>query len=107
MALKITGPIEAFKEWWGERGDLRRTNGSPNRTRGQMTLRAIASDTDTLARYKANPDLKLPELQDLAKWLTDGWSGEGGWDTAQGIKGIEAATAVRQNEMARADPDGV
>lgn len=107
MALKITGPIEAFKEWWGERGDLRRTNGSPNRTRAQVTLRAIASDAETLARIKDNADLKLPELDSLAKWLADAWSGEGGWDTAQGIKGIEAATAVRQNQMARADPDGV
>lgn len=110
MPTRIIGPIEAFKDWWGKRSVLRRSNGTPNRTKAQLTILALQSDLDAWATLQATQDdprndLRLGGLAKLSVWLIESQAGEAGWDTAQGIRGIEAATAVRQNMMAKADPD--
>lgn len=104
MALRIVGPIEALSNFWGRRHFLRRTLNAPARNRAMVKLMAITADAAILAKMKNNPKLLMPEAMALAQWLADGYAGEAGWDTAQALKGIEGATAVRQNDMAKADP---
>lgn len=107
MSFRIVGPIEAFKDLWGRRHFLRRTLGNPKRNQAMIRLMAITTDAAILAQLKNNPKLRMPEPMALAQWMADGFSGEAGWDTDKVLKGIEAATAVRQNQMAKADPNEV
>jgi hypothetical protein len=111
MSMKIVGPIEAFQAWWGERSHERRTMGSPDRTQAMAVLEALAIDAEACSTKDANGqytlDCRIPEFDAIQRKLTSGWAGEFGWDTEQGIRGIQAATTVRQNPMAQADPNEV
>ncbi len=100
---RILGPIEALRDLWGRRTALRRTNGTPARSRAVIALQALKLDLDRWAEIKGNPDLRMPEFAALPQWMLEAWSGEFGWDTDQLLKAIEGATAVRQNPMARPD----
>ena len=103
MAMRILGPIEALRDVWGRRTALRRTNGTPARSRAVVALQALQLDCARLAQIKDNPKLRMPELGVLPHWMLEAWSGEFGWDTDMLLKAIQAATAVRQNPMAKAD----
>lgn len=110
MPTRIIGPIEAFKDWWGKRSLLRRSFGTPARTKAQLTILALQADLDAWATFQTKDDgprndLRLGTLSKLSVWLIESQAGEDGRDTEAGIRGIEAATAVRQNMMAKADPD--
>lgn len=96
------GPIEAVREFHGERPYNRRTMGTPARTFAVSLLYATGKDAEDLG-----PDYALPELLALASHLTDSWAGHGGWDSDQSIALVEAATNVRTNPMVNGNaPDG-
>lgn len=107
MAMRIVGPIEALGGAWGPRHWLSKTLGTPARIRFLVKLVSISTDCAILAKLKGNPELRMPEATVLAIAVANGFRSEDGFDTRQLIKAIEAATAVRQNEMAQADPEEV
>ncbi len=58
--MRILGPLEALGQLWGRRTSLRRTNGSPARSRAIVALQAVHLDCARLAEIKGNPDLRMP-----------------------------------------------
>jgi hypothetical protein len=79
MAIGKT-PLDALREWWGERIALRRTHGDPKLTKAFILCDYLESD------------LKIPGMKVLGEKLLHGRAGELGWDTDTSIRAIEAAS---------------
>jgi hypothetical protein len=73
-------PLDALKEWWGERKALRRTYGDANLTRAIIVCNLLESDYG------------FTGMKALADQLMEGRAGERGWDTDMMLKAIEAAS---------------
>jgi hypothetical protein len=89
------GPLDALAGMWGERDPIRRTQGGPKRTQFLAALAAIASDARALDHERSDGKAfcAMPELERFAGNLANAWAGEGGWDTAQLIEAVKAASA--------------
>jgi hypothetical protein len=89
------GPLDALREMWGERDFMRRTHGAPKRTQFIAALWAIHQDGHARDRALGltKPFCAVPELERYAWWLATMWAGEYGWDTAQLINAVRAASA--------------
>jgi hypothetical protein len=103
-------PLDALRDLWGERDFARRTQGAPKRTQFLAALWAIAQDARQLDKQNGHttPFCAMPELERYAWWLATLWAGEYGWDTAQLINAVQAASAQTtvHNHKAEAAPDG-
>jgi|ERR1051326_8129832 hypothetical protein len=89
--------LEAFRDWWGERPWMRRSNGNPTRTRASLILWSVAQE----AGMHSLPDCALPELEALAERMANLQAGEFGWDTEKGLQGIRAAASIQQTVIQR------
>jgi hypothetical protein len=94
------GPVQALKDFWGERGFPRRTRGSPERTRALLCLKALHE-----ASKGFGDDCELEVANELAKHLADAWAGEEGWDTDRMIAGVKAAATIRLDPLEGDDED--
>src|SRR5688500_6617777 len=103
MLAAVKGPVEAAKEWLGARSWLRGTNGSPEFSDAATYLYALAEDAkaiDAANQGKGAPSCALPGFVQLAKFMAEARAGQGGWETLQGIKAIEAAAEGKTTFLA-------
>lgn len=73
-------PLDALREWFGQRVSLRRTFGDPRLTKAFVLCEILEED------------LKIPGMKALGEKLLHGRAGEQGWDTQTSIQAIAAAT---------------
>lgn len=93
----VKSGVEAVKDWLGERGWLRGSNANEDFGQAAAELYALykdAEDVDT-ANKGQGPTCKLDGYLDLSQFMADIRRSLGGWETAQGIKAIEAAAEGR------------
>ena len=76
------GPIEALREWFGERVLMRRTYGDPALTRAVLLCHVMEDE------------LGIKGMKAIADILIHGRSAEQGWDTDKSIQAL-AATAAK------------
>lgn len=95
--------VEAVKDWLGDRDWLRATNGNPAFSEAATYLWCLQQDAKAIddLRVGDGPVCALPELLELAKVAADARRGLDGWETAQGIKAIEAAAEGRTTIQAQ------
>jgi hypothetical protein len=74
------GALDALKEWFGVRHDLRRTFGDPALTRAIILCDVLEE------RFK------ITGMQQVRDQLLHGRAGEQGWDTEMSIRAAEAVS---------------
>lgn len=88
-------PLEALRDWWGQRVGLRRTNSDAALTKAVMMCHVLEDE------------LKIVGMRALAEQLMEGRAGDSGWDTEMTIRAVEAASPKpTRYEMGNGKKDG-
>jgi hypothetical protein len=91
-------PIEGLNEFHGKRPDVRRTNGTPERSAFFLYAKGLQLDFLRLGFEKLAED-----LDKAIDFAANTWAGHQGWDTERAIQMVEAGTSLRINPLASSE----